>query len=164
MSSFKSIKNKHDVYKDKNVFAHSMLTDIKFSKALVSKIFCSGRFLGSWLNKVGKKVVTNFTITLAGDKFPGFVSNIASNATSNAINEFERRISGEGAVRAGKGFTLFILNEDMKDIITIIKSLEDLTVLIVGVTETVKLELKEQECCFVTTFISTLLALCLALC
>ena len=55
MSSFKSIKNKHDVYKDKNVFAHSMLTDIKFSKALVSKIFCSGRFLGSWLNKVGKK-------------------------------------------------------------------------------------------------------------
>ena len=67
-------------------------------------------------------------------------------------------------MRARKGFTLFILNKDMNDIIKIIKSLEDLSVLIVGVNKTVKLELKEQECCFVTTFISTLLALCLALC
>ena len=36
---------------------------------------------------------------------------------------------------AGKGFTLFILNEDM-NIIKIIKSLEDSGALIDGVTET----------------------------
>ena len=46
----------------------------------------------------------------------------------DAINKFERKISGKGAVRAGKGFTLFLLNEDMNDIIKIIKSLEDSSV------------------------------------
>ena len=38
-------------------------------------------------------------------------------------------------------FTLFILNEDMNEIIKIIKSLQDSGVLIDGVSETVKLEL-----------------------
>ena len=45
------------------------------------------------------------------------------------MNKFERKISGKGTVRAGKRFTLFILNEDM-NIIKIIKSLENLGVLI----------------------------------
>ena len=48
-------------------------------------------------------------------------------------------------MRAGKGFNLFILNEDMNDIIKIIKSLEDSGVLIYGVTETVKHEIRKQE-------------------
>ena len=46
---------------------------------------------------------------------------------------------------AGKRFTLFILNEDMHDIIKIIKSLKDLGVLIDGVTETVKHEIKNKK-------------------
>ena len=41
-------------------------------------------------------------------------------------------------MRAGKGFPLFILNEDINDIIKIIKSLEDSGMLIDGITETVK--------------------------
>ena len=48
-------------------------------------------------------------------------------------------------MRAGKGFTLFISNEDLNDIIKIIKSLEDSGILIDGVTETVKHEIKKQE-------------------
>ena len=44
--------------------------------------------------------------------------------TSNAINKFEKK-SLKGAVKAGKRFNLFITNEDMNDIIKIIKSLED---------------------------------------
>ena len=71
---------------------------------------------------------------------PGLVSNL----TSNAINKFERKISGKGAVRAGKGFYLFIPNKDMNDIIKIIKSLKDLGESIDGVTETIKLELKNK--------------------
>ena len=47
--------------------------------------------------------------------------------------------------RAGKEFALFILNEDINYIIKIIKSLEDLSVLIDGVTETVKHDIKKQE-------------------
>ena len=65
---------------------------------------------------------------------PRLVSNVAS----NAVNKCERKISGKGAVRAGKVFTLFNLNEDMNDNIEIIESLEDSSVLIDGITETVK--------------------------
>ena len=48
-------------------------------------------------------------------------------------------------MRAVKWFALFISNEDMNDIIKIIKSLEDLGVLIDLVTETVKHEIRKQE-------------------
>ena len=37
---------------------------------------------------------------------------------------FERKISGKGAVKVEKKFTLFISNKDMNDIIKITKSLE----------------------------------------
>ena len=84
-----------------------------------------------------KKTLTNIAIPLARDNLPGLVSYL----TSNVINKFERKISGKGAVRAGKGFTLFISDKDMNDIIKLIKSLEDSGLLIDGGTETVKHEI-----------------------
>ena len=60
------------------------------------------------------------------------------------MNKFDKKISEKGVVRAEKGFTLFISNEDMNDIIKVITSLEDSRVLIDGVTETVKVEIKKQ--------------------
>ena len=51
-----------------------------------------------------------------------------------------------------KEFTLFIPNEDMNDIVEIIKSLEDLGVLIDRVTETVKHEIQKQEGGFLRIF------------
>ena len=56
---------------------------------------------------------------------------MVSNLASNAINKFQK-ISGKGVVRSEKVFTLFISNEDINDIIKIIKS----GVLTDGVTET----------------------------
>ena len=72
-----------------------------------------------------KKALTNVAIPLARDNLLGLVRNV----TSNTINKFERKISGKGAVRAGKRFTLFISDEDMNDI-QIIKPLENLGVLL----------------------------------
>ena len=72
--------------------------------------------------------------------FSWISKQIASNAASNAINKVERRISGKRIVMAGIGFTLFISNEDMDDIIRTINSLEDSRVLIDGMTEIVKHE------------------------
>ena len=63
----------------------------------------------------------------------------------NAINKFETKISGKGAMSAGKGFTLFISNEDMNDIIKIVKLLADWNILIDGITETVKHEIKKNK-------------------
>ena len=69
-----------------------------------------------------------------------------------------KKISGKGDVRAGKRFTSFILNEGMNDIIRIIKSLEDSGVLIDGVTETVKHEIKTQEGGFLAALLVPLAA------
>ena len=70
---------------------------------------------------------------------------LGNNLTSNAISKFERKISGKGAVRAGKGFNLFFSNKGMNDIIKIIKWLEDSAILIDRVTKTVKHKMKKQE-------------------
>ena len=64
--------------------------------------------------------------------------------------------SGKGAVRAGRGFTLFISNDDMNDFIKIIKLLEDSGVLTDGVTESVKHEIKKQEGGFLGDFLAPL--------
>ena len=106
-----------------------MSKDIKLSTTLISKIIESGGYFGSSLANLGKKVLTNIAIPFFRYNLPGLVSNL----TSNAINKFERIISGKGAVRAEKIFTLFISNEDMNGIIKVIKTLEDSSVLIDGV-------------------------------
>ena len=46
--------------------------------------------------------MTNVAVPFARDNLPV----LASNLTSNATKVFEREISGKGAVRTGKGFTL----------------------------------------------------------
>ena len=81
-----------------------MLTDIKFSKTQISKKISIRLIFGSWLGNLGKKELTNIAIPFARDNLPGLVSNL----TSNAINKFERKVSGRGAARAVKGFTFFI--------------------------------------------------------
>ena len=101
-----------------NVFANDISTDIKLRKAQISKITQSGGSFGSWLGNLRKKALTNIAIPLARDNLPRLVSYL----TLNATNKFERKINGKGAMRAGKRFTLFILNEDINNIIKIIKS------------------------------------------
>ena len=118
-----------------------MSTDIKFSKTKISKIVQSGQAFGSWSANLGKNAPKRVGIHLAKDNLPGLVSNLIS----NAINNFERKVSGKGAVRARRGFILLILNENMDDIIKIIKSLEDSRVLIHGFTESVKNEGKNKK-------------------
>ena len=122
-----------------------MSTDIKLSKTQISKIVQSRGYFASWLGNFGKKALINIAFPLARESLPGLESNLIS----NAINKFERKHSGKRAVRAGKRFTLFISNEDMDDIIKIIKSLEDSGVLINGVTETVNHDVKNKKADFV---------------
>ena len=140
--------------KIRNACANNMSTDIKLSKAQISKIIQSSGSFGSWLGNLGKKALTNVAIPLARENLPGLVSNL----TSSAINNFAKKVSGKGAVRAGKGFTLFIFNEDMNGNIIIIESLEDSVVLIDGVTETVKDEIKKQESRFLEALLAALAA------
>ena len=60
---------------------------------------------------------------------------LATKAISSTIGKLERKISGKGAVRAGKVFTLFISNEDMNDINKFVES-EKSDLLVDSATET----------------------------
>ena len=105
----------------RNAFSNNTSADIKLSKAQISKIIQSGVSFSSWLTTLGKKALRNIAIRLAGDNLSGLERNL----TSDWINNVERKMSRKGAVRAANGFTLFISNGDINDIVKIIKSLED---------------------------------------
>ena len=79
--------------KIRNVFANNMATDIKLSKAQISKIIQSSGSFGSWLRNIGNRISTNVAISLLG---------LVSKLKSSAINRFGRKINGKRAVRAGK--------------------------------------------------------------
>ena len=135
------------------MFVNNMSTYIRLSKAQISKIIQSGGSFGSWLGNLRKKALKNIAIFLARDNLPGLISNL----TSSVINKFDRKINGKRAARAGKGFTLYISNEDINEIIKIIKSSEDSGLLINGVTETVK-EIKNNK--IFSTFIRFISTTC----
>ena len=54
-----------------------------------------------------------FAAPLAKDGLP----KLATKATSSVLDRFERKTTGQGTVRAGREFTLLLLNEDIDDII-----------------------------------------------
>ena len=127
--------------KIRNTFVNNESTDTKLTQVQISKMTWSGGFLRNMLANLRKKVVADLAIPLARDNLPKLISKLAS----SSVNKFERKISGTETVRAGKGFTLFILNEDMNAIFKIIKSLEDSNVLIDSITETVKHEMVKKK-------------------
>ena len=57
---------------------------------------------------------------------------------------------------SGGHTTLTISNEDMQDLLKIVKSLEDSGILLDGITETVKTEVKEQKGGFLSMLLGTL--------
>ena len=88
-----------------------MSSDIKLSNAQISKITQSGRFLcgildslGNISKRRGQKAITDLAIPSAKAKLSGLESNMASNATSNIIDKFGRKITEQEAVRAGRRF------------------------------------------------------------
>ena len=118
-----------------------MLTNIKLSKAQFSKIIQSGRNLGRTLGNLGKKELLDFAVPLAKD----VLFKAVTKATLSALDKLERKVRGEGAVRAEKGFNFFISNEDMNDIFKIVESLKKSVLVIDGAAETVKHEIEKKK-------------------
>ena len=72
-------------------------------------------------------------------------------AASSAIDAgVQKKIYGSGTT------TLVISNEEMNDITKIIKDLEDLGILLKGITKTIKNETKEQKVGFLSMLLGTL--------
>ena len=79
-----------------------------------------------------------------------FCFTAAASATDAAINKKK--------LGSGGHTTLVISNNDMQDLLKIVKSLEDSGILLDGITETVKNEVKEQKGGFLSMLLGTLSA------
>ena len=63
---------------------------------------------------------------------------------------------GPGVAKGAGTTTLIISNDEMNDIIKIVKSLENSGILLKGVSETIQHEVKEQRGGFLSTLLGTL--------
>ena len=103
-----------------------MSTDLKLSKAQISKIIQSGGFLGRLLGpllKTGLPLIKNVIKPLAKSVLIPLGLTAASSAADAGIY---KKILGSGNT------TLIISNEKMNDIIKIIQTLEDSNILLKG--------------------------------
>ena len=118
----------------RNAFNNNMSTDLKLSKAQISKIIQSGWFLESSLSKLAGPLM-KVAVPLAKN----ILVPLGIAATASAIDPGIKKKHGSGKA------ALIISSKEMNDIIKIIQTLEDSNILFKGVTETFKNETKEQK-------------------
>ena len=131
-------------------FSNSSSVDIKFSKTQLSRMIQSGEFLGNLLGpllKTGLPLIKNVITPLAKSVLIPLGLTAAASAADAGIH---KKILGSGNT------TLIISNEDIEDLIKIVKSLEDSGLLLNGVTESVQNEVKEQRGGFLSMLLGTL--------
>ena len=133
-------------------FANHLSTDIKFSKTQLSKMIQSGGFLGRLLGpllKTGFPLMKSVIKPLAKSVLIPFGLTATASAADAGIH---KTILGSGH----NNTTLIISNDEMDDILKIVKSLEDSGVLLKGVSETIQNEAKEQRGGFLSMLLGTL--------
>ena len=121
----------------KNAFKNNMSTNIKLSKAQISKIIQSGGFLGKLLGlllRTGLPLMKNVIKPLAKSKLAPLGLTAAMSAVDAGI---QKKMFGSGTT------TLVISNEEINDIMKI--ALEDSGISLKGITKRIKNETKEQK-------------------
>ena len=136
----------------RKAFADNSSVDIKFSKAQLSKMIQSGGFLGILLCpllKTGLSLMKSVITPLAKSVLTPLGLTAAAAAAADA--GIHKKILG-----SGNNTTLIISNNEIEDLIKIVKSLEDSGLLLKGVTESVQNEIKEQKGGFLSMLLDTL--------
>ena len=121
-----------EVSKLRKAFANNSSANIKLSRTQLHKTGQSGGFLGRLLGpllKTGLSLIGNVLKPLAKSFLIPLGLRASASATDAAIH---KKIFGSGNT------TLVISNEEINDIMKIIKSLEESGSLIKGVSETIK--------------------------
>ena len=124
-------------------FANHSSIGIKLSKTQLSKMIQSGGILGNLLGKLA-----------------GPLMKVAMPLAKNVLAPLGISAAIDGSIKKkkfGSGTTtLIISNDEMDDILKIVKSLEDSNVLLKGVNETIQHEAKEQRGRFLSILLGTL--------
>ena len=116
----------------RNAFNNNISTELKLSKAQISKIIQSDGFLGSLLSKLAGPLM-KVAVPLAKN----ILGLLGITADASAIDGgIDKKIHGSRTT------TLIISNKDMIEIMKIVQALEDSNILLKGVTETIKNETK----------------------
>ena len=137
----------------RKAFAKNTSIDIKLSKTQLSKMIQSGGFLGRLLGpllKTGLPLMKSVTKLLAKSVLIPLGLTAAASAADAGIH---KKILGSGH---NNSTTLIISNDEIDDILKIVKSLEDSGVLLKGVSETIQNEAKEQRGGFLSMLLGTL--------
>ena len=129
----------------RNAISNNLTTDIKLSKAQIKKIIQSGGFLGKLLSKLAGPLM-KVALPLAKNVLAALGLTAAMSAIDGGIR---KKIHGSGV-------KLIIEQEDMKDIMKIIKALENSGILLKGVSKAIKNETKEQRGGFLSMLLGTL--------
>ena len=129
----------------RNAVSNNLTTDIKLSKAQIKKLIHLGVFLGRLLSKLAGPLM-KVVVPLAKNVLPPLGLAASMSAIDGSI---QKKIHGSGV-------KLIIEQEDMKDIMKIIKALENSGILLKGVIETIKNETKEQTGGFLSMLLGTL--------
>ena len=102
----------------RNAVNNNSATDTKLSKAQIKKIIQSGGFLGNLLSKLAGRLM-NVALPLAKNVLAPLGLTAVMSATDGSI---QKKIHGSWSTK-GAGVKLIIEQEDMNDIIKIIKAL-----------------------------------------
>ena len=117
----------------RNAFNNNMSTDLKLSKAQISKIIQSGGFLGSLLSKLA-----------------GPLQLLHQQLMQAFKKKKKKKKNGSGTT------TLIILNDELNDIMKIVQAFEDFNMVLKGVTKAVKKETREQRRALLERLVGTL--------
>ena len=129
----------------RNAINNNSAIDIKLSKAQIKKLIQSGGFLGKLLSKLAGPLM-KVAMPLAKNVLAPLGLTAAMSAIDGSI---QKKIHGSGV-------KLIIEEEDMQDIIKIIKELENSDILLKGVSKTIENEIKEQRGGFLSMLLGTL--------
>ena len=121
------------------MFANGSSANKKFSKTQLSKMIQSGGFLVDWLAAIlqaiflaGKEVLKRGLkrgITLTKNAAPELVEKATEYYVNKGINELNKKFT------SSKGSGITLINNEIKDIIKVIKSLENRGILLKGTTK-----------------------------
>ena len=144
----------------RKAFANHSSIDIKLSKTQLSKMIQSGGFLGKLLGpllKTGLPLMKSVIKPLAKIVLIPLGLIAAASAADAGIH---KKILGPGhpldLAPPHNNTILIISNDEMDDILKIVKSLEDCGLLLKGVSETIQHEAKEQRGRFLSMLLGTL--------
>ena len=147
---YESLLTNRQVANIRKAFANHSSIDIKLSKTQLSKMIQPGGFLGNLLGKLAGPLMK---VALAKNVLVPLGISAAMSAIDGSI---KKKMLGSGPTKSVGTTTLIILNDEMNDILKIVKSLENSGLLLKGVSETIQHEAKEQRGGFLSMLLGTL--------